>query len=81
MVVHPHASGTSVRIRLANSFGDRAVTFGRATVGVNYWLTRRFVVKLSGHHIAGTHFVLPDAATGRLNGDTRLLMFGAQFSF
>ena len=52
-----------------------------ATVGVNYWLTRRFVVKLSGHHIAGTHFVLPDAATGRLNGDTRLLMFGAQFSF
>src|SRR5438034_11178488 len=34
MVVHPHASGTSVRIRLANSFGDRAVMFGRATVGV-----------------------------------------------
>jgi hypothetical protein len=34
MVVHPHASGTSVGIRLANSFGDRAVTFGRATVGV-----------------------------------------------
>jgi lysophospholipase L1-like esterase len=34
MVVHPHAGGTSVRIRLANSFGDRAVTFGRATVGV-----------------------------------------------
>ena len=34
MVVHPHAGGTSVRIRLANTFGDRAVTFGRATVGV-----------------------------------------------
>jgi lysophospholipase L1-like esterase len=33
MVVRLHASGTSVRIRLANSFGDRAVTFGRVTVG------------------------------------------------
>jgi hypothetical protein len=52
-----------------------------ASVGVNYWFTRRFVVKLSGHHIDGTHFAQPDAVTGRLQGDTRLLMFGAQFSF
>jgi lysophospholipase L1-like esterase len=33
MVVRLHAGGTSVRIRLANSFGDRAVTFGRVSVG------------------------------------------------
>jgi len=52
-----------------------------ASVGVNYWFTRQFVVKLSGHHIDGTHFAQPDAVTGRLDGDTRLLMFGAQFSF
>ena len=34
LVVHLHASGTSVRVRLANSFGDRAVTFGRVSVGL-----------------------------------------------
>lgn len=50
-------------------------------VGVNCWFTRRFVVKLSGHHIDGTHFAQPDPVTGRLKSHTNLLMFGAQFSF
>jgi hypothetical protein len=52
-----------------------------ASIGVNYWFTRQFVVKLSGHHIDGTHFAQPDAVTGRLENQTHLLMFGAQFSF
>lgn len=34
LIVHLHAGGNSVRVRLANSFGDRAVTFGRVSVGV-----------------------------------------------
>src|SRR5947199_35831 len=34
LIVHLHAGGNSVRVRLANTFGDRAVTFGRVSVGV-----------------------------------------------
>jgi lysophospholipase L1-like esterase len=34
LIVHLHAGGDSVRVRLANTFGDRAVTFGRVSVGV-----------------------------------------------
>ena len=34
MIVRLHAGGTSVRIRLSNTFGNRPVTFGRAGVGV-----------------------------------------------
>jgi lysophospholipase L1-like esterase len=34
LIVHLHAGGGSVRVRLANTFGDRAVTFGRVSVGV-----------------------------------------------
>ncbi len=34
MIVRLHAGGTSVRIRLANTFGDRPVTFGRVRVAV-----------------------------------------------
>jgi lysophospholipase L1-like esterase len=34
MVVHLHAGGGSVRVRLANTFGDRDVTFGHVTVAV-----------------------------------------------
>src|SRR6476646_4759993 len=34
MIVHLHATGTSVRITVSNSFGDRAVRFGRAAVGL-----------------------------------------------
>jgi lysophospholipase L1-like esterase len=34
LITHLHAGGTSVRIRLANTFGDRDVRFGKVTVGV-----------------------------------------------
>jgi lysophospholipase L1-like esterase len=34
MIVHLHASGGSVRVRLANTFGDRDVTFDHVTVAV-----------------------------------------------
>src|SRR5689334_9377785 len=34
MIVHLHASGTAVRIKVSNNFGDRPVTFGRAAVGI-----------------------------------------------
>lgn len=51
------------------------------SAGVNYWFTRQFVAKLSGHHVHGTHFAQPDAVTGRLRTQTKLVTFGAQFSF
>jgi lysophospholipase L1-like esterase len=34
MIVRLHAGGTSVRVRLANTFGDRPVRFGRASVAL-----------------------------------------------
>lgn len=35
LVVHTHASGKGVRLRLSNTFGDRPLTFGRVTVGLS----------------------------------------------
>jgi lysophospholipase L1-like esterase len=35
LVVHSRADGRAVRIRLSNTFGDRPVTFGRASVGLS----------------------------------------------
>ncbi len=34
MIVHLHAGGTSVRVRLANTFGDRDVTFAHVSVAL-----------------------------------------------
>jgi len=34
LIVHLHGSGTSVRLRLSNTFGDRAVTFNHVTVAL-----------------------------------------------
>jgi len=50
-------------------------------VSINYWFTRQFVLKLSGHHVGGIHLAQPDPGTGTASEHTRLLMFGAQFSF
>jgi lysophospholipase L1-like esterase len=33
LIVHPHAGGSWLRLRLSNTFGDRTVTFGRVEVG------------------------------------------------
>ncbi len=52
-----------------------------AALGINYWFTRQFVVKLSAHRVHGKHFTQPDAVTGAAKDRTNLLMFGAQFSF
>jgi len=51
------------------------------TLGFNYWFTRRFVVKLSAHHVDGSHLMLPNATSGVLLRHTHALMFGSQFSF
>jgi len=51
------------------------------SLGLNCWFTRHFVVKLSAHHVDGTHLVLPNAATGITKNQTQALMFGSQFSF
>jgi Phosphate-selective porin O and P len=51
------------------------------SAGINYWFTRHFVVKLSAHHIDGTHLMLPNPATGSTMRETHALMFGSQFSF
>ena len=34
LIVHLHAGGTSVRVRLANTFGDRDITFDHVTVAL-----------------------------------------------
>ncbi len=47
MIVRSRAGGGSVRIRLSNTFGDRAVRFGRASVGV----------RVSGAAITSVRFV------------------------
>ncbi|MFD1044630.1 SGNH/GDSL hydrolase family protein [Kibdelosporangium lantanae] len=35
LVVHTHAGGKAVRLRLSNTFGDRPLSFGRVTVGLS----------------------------------------------
>jgi len=57
--------------------------------GLNYWLSPSFVVRLDVHRVEGNRFALPESAqalagavtTGRLDDQTRLVVFGAQFSF
>jgi hypothetical protein len=56
--------------------------------GLNYWWDPRFVFKLSYHHVDGNRFAGPepeflaaDAASGRLETKTNLVLFAAQFSF
>lgn len=58
-------------------------------LGVNYWFSPSLVLKLSVHDVEGNAFALPgeaqelrDAlAAGGLDSATRLIAFGAQFSF
>jgi hypothetical protein len=57
-------------------------------LGLNYWWTPNFVLKLSFHHVEGNRFAGPDprelaqaAASGSLREKTNLVLFGAQFSF
>jgi hypothetical protein len=50
-------------------------------VGINYWFTPQFVLKLSAHHVDGFHLAGPDPVSGLTKKNTDLLMFGAQFSF
>jgi hypothetical protein len=56
--------------------------------GLNYWWDPRFVFKLSYHHVDGNRFAGPepeflatDAASGRLDTKTNLVVFAVQFSF
>jgi hypothetical protein len=58
-------------------------------LGVNYWFSSSLVLKLSIHDVEGDAFALPDEAQdlrealagGGLDPATRLLAFGAQFTF
>jgi hypothetical protein len=57
-------------------------------VGLNYWFSPAFVLKLEYHHVDGNRFAGPspdEYATlipaGQLNPKTDLVQFGAQFSF
>jgi len=51
-----------------------------AAVGINYWFTRDFVVRVSGHLADGNRFSLTDNDNA-FNETTRELMVGSQFSF
>jgi Phosphate-selective porin O and P len=57
-------------------------------LGLDYWFSPSFVLKLSYHHVDGNRFAgpLPDdyavlIPAGRLDSKTDLVQFGAQFSF
>jgi hypothetical protein len=57
-------------------------------LGLNYWFNPHFVFKLSYHHVEGNRFAGPHpqelaevAASGTLKEKTKLVLFGAQFSF
>ena len=58
-------------------------------IGLNYWFTPGFVLKLSLHMVDGNRYAFPDdpdeifnaIVTNSLDKETELLVFGAQFSF
>ena len=58
-------------------------------VGVNYWFSPSFILKLSFHDVDGNRLahsddpaeILRQIESGELNETTRLIRFGAQFSF
>ena len=57
-------------------------------LGLNYWFAPHFVFKLSFHRVDGNRFAGPQpqelaevAASGTLKQKTKLVLFGAQFSF
>jgi hypothetical protein len=57
-------------------------------VGLNYWFSPQFVLKVSYHHVDGNRLAAPEPAdlpeqvrSGTLQTRTQLLHFGAQFSF
>jgi hypothetical protein len=57
-------------------------------VGLNYWFSPQFVLKLSYHHVHGNRLAAPEpedlvaqVRSGTLQTRTQLLQFGAQFSF
>ncbi len=60
-----------------------------AAVGVNYWFGPSFVVRLEVHQVKGNRFAFVDTpeavavalTTGKLEERSRLVVFGAQFSF
>jgi hypothetical protein len=60
-----------------------------AAVGLSYWFSPNFVVRGSYQRIAGNRFAFPETsaevktalATGVLERDTDMILFGAQFSF
>src|SRR5436309_12148235 len=76
LIVHLHAGGTSVRVRLANTFGDRDITFDHVTValrtsGAAVGTTHRPVFSGAGGTTPpkaterGSHPVPPSAPAGQ----------------
>jgi phosphate-selective porin len=67
----------------------RARALGRqedAALGLNYWFSNGFKLKLSYHHVNGNRFARPDELeevldAGALEARTDLVLIGAQFSF
>ena len=59
------------------------------TLGLNYWISQNFVIKLAHHYVIGNHFAYPEDAqayaenfiTNDFTEATNLIVFGTQFSF
>ena len=50
------------------------------TIGLNYWFTPNFVLKLSYHYVDGLLAISPEEIVDPKE-NTNLVIFGSQFSF
>jgi hypothetical protein len=77
--------GTSPRVRLL----DQIFEHEDVALGVNYWFSPNFVVKLAYHMTEGNRFAFPEdpavilqaLQTNQLPNETDMIVFGGQFSF
>jgi hypothetical protein len=70
-------------------FFDEILHHEDVAVGLNYWFSPDFVLRLDYHQVSGNRFAFPGdperilqaVTSGQFEEDTSLVLFGAQFSF
>jgi len=64
---------------------DPTIAHEAWSLGINYWFSSEFVLKLSYHSVKGNRYAKPEDFLGAIMTgtweDTQLVLFGAQFSF
>lgn len=77
------------RVEEDEGLPEDAFDHRETALGINYWFNPNFVLKLSIHEVKGNGFAFPEdpeelrdaVARGDLDGETRLVAFGANFTF